>query len=79
MPLSRARIYGFYFPKKAFTPSHDARFRLISNELECEGLKFKAFTPRVNAGEGLKHQAFTPESCWQSGDKRKNEPCAVNT
>ena len=74
MPLSRARIYGFYFPKKAFTPSHDARFRLISKELECEGLKFKAFTPRVNAGEGLKHQAFPPEAAGNQEINEKTSP-----
>ena len=47
MPPSRAYIYGISFPKKAFTPSHEACFLLILNNLGCEGLKNKAFT-RVN-------------------------------
>ena len=48
MPPARAFIiYGISFPKKAFTPSHEACFRLILNNLGCEGLKNKAFT-RVN-------------------------------
>ena len=71
-----ARIYAFYFPKKAFTPSHDVRFPLISIDFECEGLGFQsihtvpeaftltseAFTRAVNACEGLEEQAFTPEN-----------------
>ena len=58
--MSRAYIYGFYFPKKVFTPSHGAHFLLIFIGFRCEGLDFKAFTRAVNAGEGLKKQAFTP-------------------
>ncbi len=46
--LLRARIYGFYFPKKAFTPSHNVRFLLIFIGFECEELDFKAFTRVVN-------------------------------
>ena len=76
-PFARVRIYGFYFLKKAFTPSRGVRFPLISIGFECEGLGFQsihtvpevftltseAFTRAVNACEGLKKQAFTPESC----------------
>ena len=68
--LSHARIYVFYFPKKAFTPSHGTCFLLIFIAFECEGLDFQVFTLKVNACEGLKHQAFTQESSWQSGGKR---------
>ena len=44
LPFSRARIYAFYFPKKAFTPSRKVRCLLIFIGLECEGLDFKVFT-----------------------------------
>ena len=44
-----ARTYiPLYFPKKAFTPSHNVRFLLIFIGFECEGLDFKAFTRAVN-------------------------------
>ena len=59
MLFSRARIYGFYFPKKVFTPSHSTRFLLIFSGFECEGLDFKVFTRTVNACERWKKQAFT--------------------
>ena len=61
----------FFILKKAFTPSHGARFRLIFNWLECEGLDFQAFTPweplnphiswfsAVSRCEGLLFQPFT--------------------
>ena len=64
MRSSRARIYGFYFPKKAFTPSHGTCFLLIFMGFECEGFENKAFTWVVNACEGLKNKAFTPEKRW---------------
>ena len=48
MHFSRARIYGFYFPKKAFTPSHNVRFLLIFIGFWCEGFVFQAFTLAVN-------------------------------
>ena len=34
----------FYFPKKVFTHSHNARFLLIYKGFECEGFDFKVFT-----------------------------------
>ena len=42
--FTRAYIYVFYFPKKVFTRSHNARFLLIYNGFECEGFDFKVFT-----------------------------------
>ena len=42
--FTRARIYAFKFPKKAFTPSHGARFLLIFKGFKCEGFEIKAFT-----------------------------------
>ena len=76
-PTIHALLYAFLSLKKAFTPSHDVRFPLISIDFECEGLGFQsihtvpevftltseAFTRAVNACEGLKEQAFTPENC----------------
>ncbi|MDD6731368.1 MAG: hypothetical protein PUE17_01745, partial [Bacteroidales bacterium] len=56
----------FYFPKKAFTPSHDVLFPLISIGFECEGLGFQsihtvpeAFTLTSEAFT-LTSEAFTP-------------------
>ena len=42
-PFSRSSI-RFLSSKKAFTPSHEGFFRLIFNQLECEGLDFQVFT-----------------------------------
>ena len=77
MPSSRACIYDYYFPKKAFTPSHRVSFLLIFIGFKCEGLDFKAFTPAVKACEGLKEQSFTPENLWQSGEKAVLTPPEV--
>ena len=40
-------LYAFLSAKKAFTPSHRARFCLIYNGFECEGLDFQVFTSTV--------------------------------
>ncbi len=50
---ARVRVYHFYFPKKAFTPSHGVRFLLIFSGSDCEGLKNKVFTQAANTCEGL--------------------------
>ena len=68
---SHASIRNFS-AKKAFTPSHRARFCMIFNGFECEGLDFQVFTstvaflPRVSADfrvvfrcEGLRFPPFT--------------------
>ena len=52
-PLSRAYIYVFYFPKKAFTPSPVDFFLLIFWSKQCEGLLFQTFTPGVRMGRAV--------------------------
>ena len=61
---TRARIYGFNFPKKVFTPSHGARFLLIFKGFKCEGFEIKAFTHGKATVKGWREQAFTPKKRW---------------
>ena len=69
---NNAVLYAFISAKKVFTPSHRARFCLIFNGFECEGLDFQVFTstvaflPCVSADfqvvfrcEGLRFPSFT--------------------
>ena len=49
--------YAFFIRKKAFTPSHGARFRLILSQFKCEGLDFQVFTTQG---------AFIPLTTWFS-------------
>ena len=41
---NNAVLYALLSAKKVFTPSHRARFHLIFNGSECEGLDFQVFT-----------------------------------
>ena len=50
--FTRAYIYVFYFPKKVFTHSHNARFLLIFSCFECEGFDFKVFTGAAKPSHG---------------------------
>ena len=70
MRFSRARVYHFNFPKKAFTPSHSVYFLLIFRCFECEGFVFQAFTRAVNACEGFKEKPFHWKNRWKSGANR---------
>ena len=42
--MFHSSIYAFFTLKKAFTPSHNARFAMSIIGFECEGLDFKVFT-----------------------------------
>ena len=46
-PKRFTRSIRNFSAKKAFTPSHRARFCLIYNGFECEGLDFQVFTSTV--------------------------------
>ena len=48
----RACIYVFYFLKKVFTHSRNARRLLIFNSFECEGFDFKVFTGAAKHSHG---------------------------
>ena len=83
----RARIYVFYFPKKVFTHSHNARFLLIYKGFECEGFDFKVFTwaakhspGRWTLVKGGKRKPSHRKTTRKSADKRgKNATAEVNT
>ena len=77
-PITRARIL-FIFPQKSIHPSHSVRFQLIFTCFECEGLKFKPFTPAVKCCEGLKNRAFTPKIAENQVRSGANVPDGVNT
>lgn len=42
--MFHSSIYAFFTLKKAFTPSHNARFAMSIIGFECEGLDFKVLT-----------------------------------
>ena len=83
---SHASIRNFS-AKKAFTPSHRARFCLIYNGFECEGFDFKVFTRSAKCShgrwtlvKGWKSKPSHRETASQSGGNRhQRPPYAVNT